>query len=176
MDTEIRIPTLETDRLILRAPRMEDFEAYAEFSASDRSKGVGGPYNRAQAFARMGELIGHWHLRGYGRWMLECKETGAPVGTVGIFHPEGWPEPEIGWTVFAAAEGKGIAYEAALRTRQFAYDVLGWSTIISACMPHNTRSIALAKRLGCSADGTFEHEVVGPHLIWRHPSAQELSA
>ena len=50
MTTTVTIPTLETDRLILRAPKAEDFEAYAAFCASPRSAGVGGPYNRAAPF------------------------------------------------------------------------------------------------------------------------------
>lgn len=175
METTVRIPTLETERLILRAPQLSDFDAFAEFSASPRSKGVGGPYPRAAAFARMGELIGHWHLRGYGRWMVADKTSGAPLGAVGIYYPEGWPGPEIGWTVFEAAEGRGIAYEAAIRTRQFAYDTLNWDGIISCTMLDNTRSIALAKRMGCVEEGRFEHELVGPHIIWRHPSKAELA-
>ena len=37
--TTIQIPTFQVDDLILRAPQMSDLDMYAEFCASDRSKG-----------------------------------------------------------------------------------------------------------------------------------------
>lgn len=175
MTTTVTIPTLETDRLILRAPKAEDFEAYAAFSASPRSAGVGGPYNRARAFSRMCDLIGHWHLRGYGRWMLEEKSSGQPMGVVGLFFPEDWPEPEIGWSVFDAAEGKGYAHEAAVAARSYAYDIMGWNTVISLTVAGNTRSEALAKRMGCSLDGVFDHPEFGPMNIWRHLAPSDVT-
>ena len=169
--TTISIPTIETERLIMRAPHWADFEPYAAFGASERSKTVGGPYTRGQSFTRLSGLIGHWHLRGYGRWMLTDKQTGVPLGVVGLLYPEGWPEPEIGWSLFAEAEGKGIAYEAALRTRQYAYETLGWRTVVSCVAPDNPRSLALAKRLRCTPENAFEHEEYGALHIWRHPGA-----
>lgn len=164
------IPTLETATLRLRAPTATDFEAYAAFRASERTRIVGGPYSRAQAFEQLAAIVGHWHLRGFGRWMVADRATDAPLGIVGPFHPEGWPEPEIAWSVFDAAEGRGIAAEAARAARAHVYDTLGWSTVISAVDPANTRSVRLAERLGCVRDGSFEHPVHGHLDIWRHPA------
>lgn len=167
----VDIPILETERLVLRAPHWADFEAYAAFCASERSAPLGGPYTRSAAFTRLSALIGHWHLRGYGRWMITDRKTGAPLGVTGCLYPEGWPEPEIAWSVFDDAEGKGIAQEAATAARKYAYDNLGWRTAISCVDPANTRSVALAQRLGCREDGTFEHAEYGTLHIWRHPEA-----
>ena len=113
----VQIPTLETENLILRAPRASDLDAYTAFNLSERSKGVGGPFTAGQAFQRLSALIGHWSLRGFGRWMVADKETDAPLGVVGPMYPIEWPEPEIAWSVFAEAEGRGIAHEAALAAR-----------------------------------------------------------
>ena len=166
------IPEIETERLRLRAPRWDDFEAYAAFNASDRSVGVGGPYTRSRAFQRLGGVIGHWQLRGYGRWMVADKNTDEALGVVGPYFPEGWPEPEIAWTVFEAAEGRGIAYEAAKAARAFAYQALGWTTAISCVVPDNTRSAALAQRMGCVADGVHQHPDGYTLNIWRHPGPE----
>lgn len=174
METLVRIPTLDTERLVLRAPQVSDFEAYAEFCASPRSAGVGGPYDRDQAFSRLSELIGHWHLRGYGRWMVTDRDTQAPLGVVGLMYPESWPAPEIAWSLFDVAEGKGIAFEAAMATRDFAYRVLGWDTVISCVMDGNTRSNSLAQRLGCTHEGVYEHPKLGPLVVWRHRPATEV--
>ena len=172
---EVHIPVLRTERLVLRAPRIDDLDAYAAFGASPRSAGVGGPFNRGGTFTRLSALLGHWQLRGYGRWMLADPETDAPLGIVGLYYPEGWPEPEIGWTLFAAAEGRGLAYEAAQAARDYAYDVLGWNTAISLLKPDNARSRALAQRMGCSQDAPFLHEEFGEMEVWRHPAPSELA-
>lgn len=166
------IPTLYTDRLTLRAPRWDDFEAYAAFRASPRMVTTGGPFTRSEAFGQLCAILGHWQLRGYGRWMVADQENDTPLGIVGLYYPEGWPEPELAWSVFDAAEGRGIANEAACTARDHAYDTLGWTTLISAVDPQNTRSVALAKRMGCTQEAPFEHPVYGTLHIWRHPQAE----
>ncbi len=155
MSTLITIPTVETERLRLRCPRLDDFEAYAAFRTSDRAIHLGGPNTRTQAFDKLGEIIGHWHLRGYGRWMVADKTTDEPLGVVGPFFPDDWPEPEIAWSVFAAAEGRGVAFEAAQASLRYVYHTLGWTTAISCTTPDNTRSQALAHRLGATREADF---------------------
>lgn len=174
--TTLHIPTLETERLILRAPRPSDFDAYAAFCASPRSAGVGGPFTRGHAFRRLAAMTGHWHLRGYGCWMAADKTDDAPLGTVGLYYPEDWPEPEIAWLVFDKAEGKGIALEAALASRTYAYNVLGWETAISCTDPDNDRSIALAQRMGAMREADFDHPEYGPLLVWRHLSPDQIAS
>ena len=174
METLLRIPTVETGRLRLRAPRPSDFEAYAAFRASPRSVTVGGPYDRDQAFVQLAEIVGHWHLRGWGRWMIADKATDEPLGITGCFFPEGWPEPEIAWSVFDGAEGRGIAFVAATAARAHAYRNFGWTTAISLISPTNARSIRLAQRMGASPDGTFVHPKYGAMTIHRHPAPEDL--
>ena len=172
MTTTLAIPTIETERLRLRAPVMRDFDAHAAFRASDRSRTVGGPFTRADSFTHLCALAGHWQLRGYGRWIVADRETDAPLGIVGLYHPEDWPEPEIGWSVYDAAEGRGIAYEAALATRRHAYGTLGWTTVVSLVAADNTRSLALARRMGATQDGIHHHPTHGALQIWRHPGPE----
>ncbi len=170
MNVDFRIPELETARLRLRLPRMDDLPAHAEFRASPRSKGVGGPSDHAASFEHLAGIIGQWRLRGYGRWMVADKETDEPYGIVGVYHPEDWPEPEIGWSIYANAEGRGIAHEAALATRHYVYNTLGWDRVVSLIMDDNDRSIRLAERLGCRRTDVFEHPEFGKLNIWVHPA------
>lgn len=165
----LTIPTLETERLRLRAPKPSDFEAYAAFCASARAAGVGGPFSREDAFRSFCALTGHWSVRGYGRWMVADRATDAPLGVVGLYCPEGWPEPELAWSVFEAAEGKGVAREAAGRARRFAYETLGWTTAISCTARDNLRSQALARRMGAVEDGVFVEPSGWELIVWRHP-------
>ncbi len=176
MSVSFNIPEIETARLRLRLPMASDLDAYTAFRMSDRSKGVGGPFDAASAFQSLAAIVGQWQLRGYGRWMVADRETDAPLGIVGIFHPTDWPEPEIGWSVFADAEGKGIAMEAALAARDYAYNTLRWRRIVSLVLEDNHRSIALAKRMGCVAEDIFAHPTFGNLRVWRHLSPAEICA
>ncbi|MEO1292248.1 MAG: GNAT family N-acetyltransferase [Pseudomonadota bacterium] len=171
----IAIPTLETERLILRPPMEADFEHEAEFYQSDRATFVGGPMAPELVWRTMATLVGHWAFRGFGMFGVEEKATGAYCGHVGPWFPHGWPEPEIGWTIMGHAEGRGIAREAAARARQFAYEDLGWTTAISLIDPRNVRSIALAERLGAFDEALFEHAQFGSMRIFRHPGPEAIA-
>lgn len=166
--TTVHIPTLQTERLRLRSPMPSDFEDYVAFRQSERTGVLGGPNPRDEAFHMFCALVGHWHVRGYGRWMVADRVTDAPLGIVGIYYPDDWPEPEIGWSVFDAAEGKGIAFEAAMAARSYAYDELGWQRIVSLIVPQNNRSVALARRMGCSVERQIAHPFYGAMDIWLH--------
>jgi len=172
-----QIPTLETSRLILREHRAADFEPLAAFYAdTERSVGFGGPLSRDDAWRWLASSIGHWQLRGYGFWSVEEKATGLFAGLVGLWSPEGWPEPEIGWILTAPAEGRGIAYEAAQCARDYTFNVLGWTTLTSNIIPGNTRSIALAERLGATLDGSYYNDHMGGEvLVYRHPAPKAVS-
>lgn len=172
----IRIPTLETQRLRLRAPEARDFDAYAAFRASARSVTVGGPFDRVAAHAQLTAIIGHWQLRGFGRWIVADLTTDAAIGVAGLHHPEDWPEPEIAWSLFDGAEGKGYATEAATAARSYAYDVLGWDSVASIIMPTNTRSLAVAARMGAAWSGTYDHPKLGPLHVWRHQPPERTAA
>jgi RimJ/RimL family protein N-acetyltransferase len=170
------VPVLETERLRLRGLQASDFNTFAAFAASPRAGFVGGPNGRTLAWRGFCSMTGHWVHRGYGVFVFCDKVTDAPLGTTGPWYPEGWPEPEIAWTVWSPeAEGKGYAHEAATAARAYAYGVLGWATAISLIDPRNTRSAALARRMGCVPDGSFVHEQYGETIIWRHPSADALA-
>ncbi|MFN4102309.1 MAG: GNAT family N-acetyltransferase, partial [Pararhodobacter sp.] len=122
------------------------------------------------AWRAFGHMTGHWVHRGYGLFFFADKATGELLGFAGPWFPEGWPEPELGWSVISgAAEGKGYAFEAASAARIWARDALGWTTAISLIDPANTRSQKLARALGCLPEGPGE--VMGkPCTIWRHPA------
>ncbi len=172
--TTFTIPTLETERLRLGAFSLEDFEPEAEFFATDRAAFVGGRMSREQVWRWMASVIGHWAFRGYGFFSVQEKASGRHVGHVGPWFPEGWPEPEIGWTMMNGFEGKGYAFEAAEAARRWAYEARGWKTAISLIVPGNTRSIALAEKLGAWHERDFEHARFGRCHIYRHPGPEDL--
>lgn len=164
------IPTLTAGRLTLRPPRLSDFDAFAAFRAGPQMAHLGGPEDRATAWHHLTAIAGQWALRGYGRWIVTLTGADAPLGVVGLHHPDDWPEAELGWSVFAEAQGRGIAHEAALAARDHAYGALGRTTLVSLIAEGNVRSEALARRLGARPDGAFHHAKYGAMTVWRHPA------
>jgi RimJ/RimL family protein N-acetyltransferase len=141
-------PVLKTERLTLRMPRYDDFAHRLTFLASTRAEFEGGPYDTLTAWRIFASEVGQWPLMGFGPFSMDDSKTGAYLGEVGIYQPQGYPEPELGWFVTEAAEGKGIAAEGAKAVLLWARQSFGWDHIDNYIDPLNARSIALAQRLG----------------------------
>jgi RimJ/RimL family protein N-acetyltransferase len=155
----IEIPILTTERLILRPFREEDLDAYADICADTevmRYLGDGKPLDRAAAWRQMALIVGHWQLLGYGMWAVEERESGAFVGRIGFFNPEGWPGFELGWTLGRPWWGKGYATEGARAALDFGWRELGREHVISLIRPENQPSIRVAERLGERLEGDVE--------------------
>ena len=171
MNSAARIPVIETERLVLRAPRREDFEPFAAIFADARSRHMGGPVDRVGAWTMFAMGVAQWALSGFGVWSVADRATGAYCGDVGLMHPAHYPEVELGWTLVAEAEGRGIAFEAASAARDWAYGTLGLRTLVSYIDPDNARSIRLAERLGAVRDDTADRPEPGDH-VYRHPGPE----
>jgi RimJ/RimL family protein N-acetyltransferase len=158
----MQIPVLRTDRLIMRELRLEDFEAYAALHGNDSVMEYVSPdkkgLSRMDSFARLCTAIGHWELRGYGRWAVVEKDSGTFVGVVGLYYPEGWPDLEVTWAVSPAHQGKGYAFEAAKAAMDYAFNVLQRGHVISLIHADNKPSLRVAEKLGETLEGQFERK------------------
>ena len=158
---------LETERLLLRQWRLEDFETYGEMCADEViMRYIGGKtLNRIEAWRHMGYLVGHWELLGYGHFAVEEKASGRFAGRIGFLNPAGWPGFEIGWTLAREFWGKGYAIEGARRALDYAFKELDRPHVISLIHPENQASIRVAERLGEKVEG--KTEVLGiPVMIY----------
>ncbi|MBI1417588.1 MAG: GNAT family N-acetyltransferase [Limimaricola sp.] len=165
--------TLQTPRLVLRRPAPRDWPAWNGFFQSERSAGVGGPRSLGASWRGFAGELGHWEIFGYGMWAVTLRgdATDTAVGLVGPWTPADWPETEIGWMIWDdKIEGTGIATEAARAALTHAWDVLGWTTIVSYIAPDNARSIRLAEKLGATLDPAApQPKPDAPVLVYRHP-------
>jgi RimJ/RimL family protein N-acetyltransferase len=159
------IPRLETERLVLRAPELADFEHWAAFFASERARYERGILPRRQAWREWAGDVATWTLRGYGPFGIQHRDTGAYLGEVGIYEPDGYPGPELGWFVVPQAEGKGYAAEAAQAVMGWARRSFGWDSLINIIDPNNDRSINLGLRLGGRIDPLAPGEDPGDVVI-----------
>ena len=142
---------LETPRLILRPPRMEDFDAWAAFLEDEvATKFIGGRQPRPPPGARSCACVVRGRMTGIAMFSVIEKASGKWVGRLGPWYPEGWPEPEVGWGIAREHWGKGYASEGAAAAMDYAFDVLGWSEVIHCIDEQNLASQGVAKRLGSS--------------------------
>ena len=142
-------PVIETARLTLRPPAMEDFPRWAAMMADpDAAKFIGGPQPPETAWRGFMTMAGAWSLTGVAMFSLIERDTGLWLGRIGPWTPLGWPGTEVGWSLHPDAHGQGYGVEAATAAINYAFDTLGWTEVIHCIDPDNVPSQRLAERLG----------------------------
>ena len=142
-------PILFTPRLVLRVPEASDLDGFAEMASdAETMRYIGGTASRSETWRLLCALRGAWDITGFSMFSVIERATGAWVGRLGPWEPDGWPGREIGWGVHPRFSGRGYAYEGSVAALDYAFDVLGWESVIHVIDPANTRSSALAQRLG----------------------------
>jgi len=164
------IPTLNTERLILRPSRLSDFPVLADILCTKRAQYIGGPMSRRDAWGEFTQLSAGWLLHGHGGWTVEM--DGNVCGFVMVGVEPGDHEREVGYLLTKEAEGRGIGQEAARAARDFAFQALGFDTIVSYIDPKNDRSSNLAERLGGRRDAQAEAAVADRMHIYRYPNPE----
>ena len=167
-------PTLATARLSLRQPKASDQQGFVDFLMSTRAVHAGGTTDAAKAQGAFAAFRDSWSKRPLGLFTIERKSDGRAIGHVGGYLPDGWPEIELGWSLWRDEdEGQGYAQEAVTAARAYAFDVLGWETAVSYIAPDNKKSIALAGRLGAQLDDFAPKPKDVTCLVYRHLAVAE---
>lgn len=161
------IPSLQTERLLLRAPTLADWPCYEQLMMSKRAEFMGGPHSRESAWGLFCSDVAQWHLVGHGALMIDDRKTGNCIGQVGLNHGPLFPEKELGWFVYPDAEGKGYALEAAIALKKWAFESKKVGTLVSYIEPDNIRSCRLALKLGATLD-SLAARPDATDLVYRH--------
>ena len=157
--TTFDIPTVTTERLRLRAFQASDLDAYAAMQVNPevmRFLVDGRTHTRVEVWRIMAGSLGHWLLRGYGMWACVKADTDRFVGSIGIFEPLDWPEPELAYSLDRPFWGQGFATEAATAARGWLFGHFPLARLASFIRPDNHASIRVAQRLGAVCEGTVE--------------------
>ena len=140
---------IETPRLLLRLPQLEDLDPWAEMMAdAEATRFIGGATPRSVTWRGLMTVIGAWHATGFAMFSVCEQSTGRWVGRLGPWMPEGWPGTEVGWAIVRDCWGKGYATEGAAVATDWAFDHLGWESVIHGIDPANIASQAVARKLG----------------------------
>jgi RimJ/RimL family protein N-acetyltransferase len=175
---------LETERLILRMPRLDDVDAALEYISDPevmRFISAQGAGDREVAQHVVERLLERWEANGFGQFAVERKDDGRFIGRVGllVWDRRTWTmstvpdagengEIELGWTLARASWGHGFATEAARAARAWAFEDVGVERLISIVNPANARSIRVVEKLGARPQETIEIDT-GPAVVWVHP-------
>lgn len=145
------IPTLTTGRLVLRAFRAADLDAYAALRADPEVTryitGASG-WTREESARHLAAVMGHWSLYGFGLWAVERRDDQALIGIAGAFDYMQGGQPELGWAFARAHWGQGFATEAMGAVLEHCFTVWDMPRLEAAIQPGNLASIRLAERLG----------------------------
>ncbi len=160
---------IETERLIIRAPRPGDGPPLAEAVRDSQAhlqpwmpwaQRVASP-EEYEALVREG--IARWTRREDFWMMLIRKADGRWIGGSGLHDPE-WDVPrfEIGYWVRADEEGKGYISEAVRAITDFAFVTLRAERLEIRCDALNRRSRAVAERCGFTLEGRLRRDTRAP--------------
>jgi RimJ/RimL family protein N-acetyltransferase len=176
--------TLETERLLLRLPRLSDAVPFAAlFNDPTAMEFIGGvhPETSDDPEFPVRRWLARWEANGVGQLIAERRDDGVVVGRTGVniwdtstWTPMSYAEagehaqPELGWAFIPEHWGNGYATEAARAARDWARSV-GVERLISLIAPANVRSQRVAERLDCTPGATVTLFDTGSAVVWEHP-------
>lgn len=114
-------------------------------------------------------------VRPLGFWAIRRKNNGI-IGAVLLQPLPGYDEIEVGWHLAREHWGNGFATEAAYGALSYGFENLDLSEVFAVVRPWNTRSIAVAKRLGMESLGLTNRYYETETELFRIRSADFLAA
>ncbi len=146
---------LRSERIIVRPWRLEDAEALHEAVQESRERlrpwlpWADTHQNIEETRSFIIHSMAHWLLREDFALSIWHGASGTLLGGIGM-HPRHWEIRwfEIGYWLRTTAEGHGYITEAVQMVTDFLFEQLGAQRVEIRCDPRNTRSAAVAQRLG----------------------------
>ena len=122
---------------------------------ADSATYTGNAMSRAQAWNWLCMMLGHWHMRGYGIWAVEERQSGELLGRIGLQFLEWFDDVELVWMLKQSAWRKGFGTEGSRAAIKFGFTNLDIHCLSAVIHLGNEPSVRLAERLGM----TFEKQI-----------------
>lgn len=158
---------IETDRIFLRPFSSDDIEPFANICSNPnvmRYIGDGRPVGLDIIAEKISEWIALYEKQKYGLMALVLKETNDLIGFCGFIHQiiDGEEYIELGYRLDESYWWRGIATEAALAARDYAFNVLEIPMLISIIHHQNGASKRVATKVGMRLmkQTNFKHVLV----------------
>ena len=148
-------PVFETARLRAREMSLDDLDFIASLlSDPEVMRFYPKLYSREEARGWVEKQSRRYEEHGHGLWLILDRQSGTPVGQVGLLTQtlDGVEEPEVGYMIDRRFWRRGYASEAALATRDLAFERFGYPYVISLIRPENVPSQGVARKLGMVSD------------------------
>jgi RimJ/RimL family protein N-acetyltransferase len=153
----------ETERLRARDWTDDDVDAaYEIYRDEDVVRFLGSVPQPVESRDAMRERVAGWMARNdatradrMGFWALETHD-GTLVGATLLKPLPDAEEVEVGWHLGTAFQGKGYATEGARGAIRHGFETVGLDTIYAVIVAENTASIAVARRLGMTYEGSTD--------------------
>jgi RimJ/RimL family protein N-acetyltransferase len=149
------IPSLRTERLLLRGWRPDDLQPFVRLNADPEVARYtsGRPMTEDETAAMMAKITENWEARGYGLWAAQRTDgeagEGDCIGFVGLSHHRWYPDDvEVGWRLDRSTWGQGLATEGAQAVIDHAFGTLGLQRLISVIHLDNVASRRVAEKCG----------------------------
>lgn len=172
---------IETARLVLRLPTLDDAETLLEFVGDDEvMRPIGdeaGGLEKAEALVE--RWIARWDRNGVGQFIVE--RDGHVFGRVGLIVRDArtwetsaydlagkYAQEELGWALIRRAWGYGYATEAAQAVKSWCHEERRIERLVSLIAPDNVRSRRVAEKLGARPGERIE-AAIGATDIWMYP-------
>lgn len=142
----------ETERLIIRPMSVEDGAFILDlYNRPKFIKYIGDrnlkTVSDAENYIR-NRFLPQFEKLGFGNYLMITKEGRHKIGGVGIFEREGLDIVDIGFSLLDEFEGKGYAYEAAVKVKSIGMDDFGLQKISAITTKDNFSSQKLIEKLG----------------------------
>jgi ribosomal-protein-alanine N-acetyltransferase len=152
---------LETDRLFLRQLTLDDHPALKSvLGDAETMSFYPAPFDDEKVTWWIERNLDHYERRGHGLWGVVLKEDGSLIGDCGP-----WPqsleigeEVELGWHIHKKHQRKGYASEAAAASRDWAFENLDVTRLISLILPANIPSRGVAEKIGMSVAQKMDYK------------------
>lgn len=144
---------IETERLILRNFRLEDFEELAPIMADPKGmkfSRTGNVLSVSETQDKITGFIASYKKHGFGKWAVIFKEHRRLIGYCGIAveQVDNKDEKEIGYRLDSKYWNQGLATEAAAATIQYGFETFHFPYILGIADRENKASIRVLKKLG----------------------------